>query len=122
MAQSERRLFEVSDLNIQVACDLAVGSYDEELVYPDSTPVPMGRTEILMGVLDVKYKSRVREAEDVWSDEWVRLDVDIADLIAENQRLRETAAVQERELKQIRRRLRLYEDVDAGEGDTSTGE
>lgn len=117
MAQSEQRQFEVENLNVQVTCDLAVGSYQEELYYPDSSPVPEGRTEILMGVTAVKYRQ---------GDEWVSLDVNIADLIAENVALQERCDEQQRELNVARRRLKLYtfenEEADAtGPGaDSST--
>lgn len=117
MAQSEQRQFELPNLNVQVTCDLAVGSYQEELYYPDSKPIPEGRTEILMGVVDVKYKR---------GDEWVSLDVNIADLIAEVMELREKCELQQRELNVVRRRMKLYafeeeEVVDAaGTGGDST--
>ena len=127
MAQAEQRQFEISNLNLQVTCELAVGSYQEEQYYPDSTPVPEGRTEILMGVVDVKYKKRVRYDNDDWREEWVTLDVDIADLIAENQRLQQQCEEQQRELNVARRHMALYsggsppsEVSDAGAGNPST--
>lgn len=123
MAQSEQRNFEVRNLNLQVVCEMAVGSYQEEMVYPDSTPVPAGRTEILMGVTDVKYKKRVRYDNDEWHEEWVSLDVDVSDLISENLSLQERCEMLQRELNVTRRRMALYENPggnDAGAGDTAT--
>lgn len=118
MAQAEQRQFEVPNLNVQVTCDLAVGSYQEELFYPDSTPVPAGRTEILMGVTGVKYKR---------GEEWVPLDVNIADVIAEHAALQEKCEAQQRELNVARRRIKAFgfeeEDTDvAGTGGDSSAE
>lgn len=112
MAQSEQRQFEIPSLNVQVTCDLAVGSYQEELYYPDSKPVPAGRTEILMGVTGVKYKQ---------GDAWVSLDVNIADLIAEVSELRQKCEEQQRELNVARRRMKLYAFEDEDEDAAGTG-
>lgn len=117
MAQSEHRSFDVPNLNVQVTCDLAIGSYQEEMYYPDSTPIPEGRIEVLMGIIDVKYKR---------GGEWVSLDVNIADLIAEVSELQDRCEQQQRELNVARRRMKLYgfEDDDAdvagAGGDSST--
>ena len=125
MAQSEQRDYEVRNLNLQVTCDLAIGTYAEELVYPDGERVPEGRVEVMMGVLDVRYKKRVRYGEDDWGEEWVTLDVDISDLISENESLRERCEEQQRKLNVLRRRMALYDnsEVDdaSGSGDSSTG-
>ena len=128
MAQAEQRQFEIPNLNLQVICEISVGSYGEEQYYPDSTLVPEGRTEILRGVVDVKYKKRVRYDNDEWREEWVTLDVDVADLIAENLKLQQQCEDQQRELNVARRHMSLYsgkpsplaEENDAGAGDTST--
>lgn len=79
---------------------------------PVGQPVPTDRQEVVFGVIDVKYKVE---------EEWVSLDVNIADLIAENVALRERCDQQQRELNVARRQMQLFRIEEEGADASGTG-